>query len=645
MKQAVLSFLLLIVFHSWSQTYNYKTYDWDQEPAKVDLTAEEKKEPAIIIEETRNMEYIMNAANEMERYLFVHRTVYVNEEKAVEDYNKVYLSISNPDNLITFKARTINPDRKIAEMFKGNLISTTEDGNKYMKLAVEGLQKGGILEYFYVQKVSVSYYGTEYVQSKVRKRKVDLSITSAKHLLFYAKTYNGLPEAKDTIINKKHVLSLIAENIPAIDSEPYSAVNAAMGRMEYKYKYNSDKEDNSVFNLTQAGIRYYKGFYTNNAESKKVKKIIADLNLKSLGEEEKIQTVENYIKTQINLITGGEAINLDEVLEKKYGTVDDICKVYLNFYKQLQVKCDLVICSERSDRKFDPDFDGWNFFDDFLIYFPTYKKFICPSKYVYRYGLTPYEYLDNYALFMKEVTLGDIKSATTAMKKIEVKDATDHYDNSLYTISFKTNFEPSIHITRALYGYAAQNIRPYYFYQTEAEQKNMIDQFAKQGEEKAKIMNLQVRNFDLTNNDATKEFIVDYDITSPSFMANTGETFLLNIGLLIGKQSEMYFEKERKLEIDVNNPHRYERTFNIQIPLGYKISNLEALNKNVQLTGSSSEDYAGFISSYEIKDNLLSLVVKEYYNFTTLPASNFEGFKKVINASADFCKITLIITK
>jgi hypothetical protein len=53
----------------------------------------------------------------------------------------------------------------------------------------------------------------------------------------------------------------------------------------------------------------------------------------------------------------------------------------------------------------------------------------------------------------------------------------------------------------------------------------------------------------------------------------------------------------------------------------------------------------GFVSSYKLEGSQLVITVNEYYKYVSYPLGRFEDFRKVINASADFNKITLILEK
>jgi hypothetical protein len=53
----------------------------------------------------------------------------------------------------------------------------------------------------------------------------------------------------------------------------------------------------------------------------------------------------------------------------------------------------------------------------------------------------------------------------------------------------------------------------------------------------------------------------------------------------------------------------------------------------------------GFISSYTIEGNKLVITIHEYYKEINYAKSRAENYRKVINASADFNKVVLVIEK
>ena len=111
---------------------------------------------------------------------------------------------------------------------------------------------------------------------------------------------------------------------------------------------------------------------------------------------------------------------------------------------------------------------------------------------------------------------------------------------------------------------------------------------------------------------------------------------------MIGPQSELYSENKRKLEIENNFNRQYNRTISFKIPAGYAIKNPEALKMDVNCLRDKDKIFA-FASDYAIQGDKLTIKVHETYDSINHPAAGYEDFRKVINAAADFNKITLIL--
>ena len=66
---------------------------------------------------------------------------------------------------------------------------------------------------------------------------------------------------------------------------------------------------------------------------------------------------------------------------------------------------------------------------------------------------------------------------------------------------------------------------------------------------------------------------------------------------------------------------------------------------NVACIDSNGTRSAEFISSYKIEGNKITVTVEENYKKVIYPLAQFEDFRKVINAAADFNKIVVYFEK
>jgi len=92
---------------------------------------------------------------------------------------------------VDIRARTILPGGKVIEVDKQNIKDLKEeDGHMYKIFAMEGLEKGAELEYYYTYKREASYFGRELVQGAFPVLDAQLQILGPERLLFEMKGYN-----------------------------------------------------------------------------------------------------------------------------------------------------------------------------------------------------------------------------------------------------------------------------------------------------------------------------------------------------------------------------------------------------------------------------------------------------------------------
>jgi hypothetical protein len=137
---------------------------------------------------------------------------------------------------------------------------------------------------------------------------------------------------------------------------------------------------------------------------------------------------------------------------------------------------------------------------------------------------------------------------------------------------------------------------------------------------------------------------MDADFTSTHFIEMAGPRILFKVGELIGPQVEMYRDDERMTEVENEFNRGYDRVIKIKIPAGYKIRNPDDAKLNVVYEDNGKQPFL-FISDYTINDKEMVISIKEYYKEIYAPVSRYEDFRKVINAAADFNKVTLVLEK
>ncbi len=628
-----------------SQAYETRSYDLGADTKHATLTAAEQKEPAVILLDKRVYEYLYDKKGDLELYYTAHRHVHINDAAYVDNYNRIYLPVSDPANLLSLRLRSVSKSGKVREMYKGDMKRITEEGNDYLILAIEGLEKDSELEYFYTTKRSVTYFISEWMQSGVYTRHSDFRVISPENLLFEMKSYNGDVVKTDTVISDKNFITVTRDSTPVLDmEEKYIAGNANKIRVEFKLAKNTSGGDMRLFTWADAGNRFYKIMHAEEKTARKeIEKLASTLELKKKKTpEEQIRTFENYMKTTVNNKSDDDNLTIASMLKKHYGSMNQITSLYILMFEYLNIPHEFVITTSRFNASFDPDFDTWNYLDVYLIYFPSTGKYLDPINYAYRYGLISYEYSGNNGLFIKKISIGDVSNGISSVKKIEATDFARNFDNMDVSISFENDMkETKIKMKRDFSGHSDNQIRAAYFYSDAENKEDIVDQLLESSVKDIKTKDAKLINYDLVKDDYDKPLVMESTVTTTALIENAADNVVFAIGMVIGTQLEMYQDHERQSPIDINYPHSYNRVLKVTVPEGYDVKGLEKLNMNIVYDDKG----IGFTSTYTMEGKLLTVTIKEWYKNIELPVSAYDDFKKVINAAADFNKIKLIFTK
>lgn len=650
-KKQFLFFYFLFSF-TLAISSNPEKYDWESNRSKLKLSAADIKSASVVLKDKRVIEYIFDETKNLAIYKTLHKIILVNTSEAIEQYNKVYVGIEDANSLVSIKARSINKSGKVTLLDKNSFkeLNNVENMGAFKIFAIEGLEPGSEIEYIYTVKRGVSLFGREFFQSSNTVKNLEFDIISPKHLEFESKGYNGVFNFQDTIIEDKRFLTLHIDSIPAASDEEYAVYQANLQRVDYKLTYNHEGGRGRLLTWANAAESIFQQTSVfNSAEKSKVKKLVKSQKFASLpNEESKIKAVENYIKSNILLRKGNTSdfILLDKIIANKFADETGIVRLFEAIFSELNIDHRLVLTTNRSDVKFDGKFDTWKFLDNYVYYFPAYDKYLAPTQMEMRYGMIPFYWTHNEGLFIKKVKIGDTETSVSEVKFIPALDSKYSPDNIYADITFSEDLEnATIKVTKKMGGYNAVNFQPYY---TKIEPENLDklhDQLLQFISPDADINNIKVENTDPNKSLIEYPFIISGDLTVTSLIEKAGNKYFFKVGDVIGRQSELYSEKNRVNSVENDFNRVYIRQIKIKIPNGYTFKNLDDIKKNVAFEEENGRKTMGFISTYKVEGDLLIIDIDEHYNDIEFPLSMFEDFRKVINAAADFNKVVLILDK
>lgn len=642
--------------------YNF----WKDSTGLTPLSAEELEAEAIIINDFHIKSFVYNSyfdeysdqfiPNVLHEENLYYQRIRLNNDAAIESYNKVYISNRGGRKVTNLKARAITKDGKIIEFDDSNKkeIENYENLGPFTIFALEGIEVGSEIEFTYtiIEPKLDDIYFRKVVQSNYTKKNVHFEIVAPSNFIFHTKSYNGLPQlVQDTSETENNRYVLATKEVEKFKDEKYSLGDALIQKVEAKLFENTDKNKRNYYSYNNAATDYANYVYSpkdagkSKKELKAIKKLIKTEKFNKISNtRDQIVNIEHYIKSNFQFSDQGKYF-ANDVIETKQYTPFSAVRITALICKALDIDHQVVITSDRFVNTFDPDFETYNYLGTFLIYFPKLDQFIDPTNAFMRLGLIPSNYAYTKGLFLKTIDIGGVMSAFPEIKDIPGTNADVNYDNLVVDLSLNEDLDKvNAHLLHRVNGYSAAHLRPFMTLVDADKKKAILEDRLKQIGEDAIITNIKTENETMNGYMLGKPYLFEGDAEVNSLLENAGNKILLKVGQIIGPQVEMYQDKNRKFGVENVYNHGYNRQINITIPDGYHVTNLGDLNMDYSSSDEKKKTME-FTSKYVLEGNKLNITCNEYYNAIRLPVEQYEEFRTVINAAADFNKITLVLEK
>jgi len=638
--------ILFITCNSIAQTAPfYESYNWEITPS---YQIEESDNDMVAIKDKVVTEFIFEDQNLIEYYL-EHKVLWLNSDDRIEEYTKVYLPIANDASQVVINARIIKKTGEIIVLDKSRILRSEGDetGRDFNYFSIDDVEKGSIIEYYYVIKRRPKFQGAMVdIENDYDKQTVEFDLYAPSNLRFSFKSFNLETTVKkiESFKEKTH-WKFLAKDIKAVNKEDKAPYNAAIGFIMYKLHENTANNAiiTSYNNVAQNLFDFYYSTYS-KLEKKLINKFAKNFKFDDgLRDENKARIIDLFIKENI-YISENDSENLTNVLKTKTANETGVIKLYIALFEKFDVTHEMVLTSNRLQLKFDKDFEATNFLQEFLFYFPASKKYLSPSKFGTRFGFPPPYFMNNFGLFVTGYDINGKRKAFSEVKFIEGIPASLSSDEMLIEVNFNTKdlTKNTIALERKLNGYYAMNLHPFMNLIQPNRINEVIDQYFVQNSDKnAKVLKREFINED-PSLFGVKPFVVKFDISSDYFVEKKGDKYLFKLGDLIGPQMEMQQEKKRILPLEAEFNRSYYRTIKIHIPEGYQISNLEDIIIKNSYTTKDKELFI-FDSYYTLEGNVLTVTADEHYRETFVAPEIFEAYRTVINSAADFNKVTLVL--
>lgn len=631
---------------------------WDEKPDYQQLLKSigDPNQKYVNILDERVLTFDFTEKKELFEDVMYHQQYYLNSPEAIDGLNKIYIPLSATSELLDYNARVISPKGEVRVLSKDELKEATNEGGQTVKFfALSGVELGGVVEFYYKIRREPMITGSVLVlQKKAPTVQSIFRIVSPANFVFKTLSLNGYPEMKpDTANHNEEINVLKAEmhNMPGIKDEKFSNTDAYTMGVLFQLNENRYTGARNIYNYGNASQYIFTALNEEQPKSvaKGLQKILKASNYETApSSREKIFRIEDYVKRNFFFVEegmGGEGLSdLEKILEKKQLNDNGAAKLLYQLYKLAGVEIEIVLSCDRAGLRFDPTFESYVFLDDYLFYFPELKDYLMPSARYLRLGLIPTGSLGNNGLFIKRVSLGGIETGAGEVRPIAAYPAEHTGNNMKVEVGFNESVDMAQIKARVAYsGYYAAVYQPAYTYVEESKIKELNNDIVSGIYANAEGENIVVENPGVENL-MLKPFIISFQTSSSEFVEKAGNKVLFKVGELIGPQAEMYAEGERMFPVDNDFNRLYTRELIVNIPAGYRCKNPEILAMNVT-PFKAAKDQAGFISVYKQEGNKITVSISEYYHELILPKEDYENYRKVINAAADFNKLVLVFEK
>ncbi len=657
MKKAILFIALLMMAwaqHSFAQVQQaeYESYKWEDSP-KLTNTDQDTSNNSVIIFTRYFYEYTYEN-NILFEYKITHKRVKLITHVGIENNNKVYIPLYDADKVVSAKARVIKNDGSVSELKKDEFKEgyDSESGTKYQYFAFEGVEIGCEIEFLFCMKHIPTLNGSIItIQSGLPVLSYQTRYSTPPNLWFKFKSFNGCPDAiYDTTVTDKNIWTIQKDNIPRLKDEESAALEAEKMKYGVKLDRNSATGKKDIYSYGPLAGDIYDRIFNQleSKDSKVIAGVVKDIKPAASDEEAKIREVENYLKT--NYIYD-ETVDPDKTLlakivaNKVYNDFGSV-KLYANIFKNLNIETEIVLTCDRFELKFDKDFECYAFLNKYLLYFPKIKKYLAPADNFTRLGFPDNEYINTYGLFIKSVSMGDYSTGMGKIKFIQGAKYTESLDKLKIKADITNDFsDTKFEIVREMSGYTASYYQPFFdFIKEEDKLKDFSESIIKYIDNEGTIENLTFENKG-GNFLGQKPLIAKATLKSDHFFEKAGNKYLFKAGMLIGPQLELYKKDERKLPLEFPYNHSYERIISFNIPDGYKVSNPDQLKMTETYIRDNNDTTMAFISDYTMENNTVTITIEEYYKEYNYTIAEFEDYRRVANASANFNKVVLVFEK
>jgi hypothetical protein len=595
--------------------------------------------------------------NKVELWECFHIAYKVYDRETLDEVNTFYLPTVKDEDNMDCKGRCIDKDGNVEIRTKNDVEEIKEDGSKSNVLRFMSAKPESIIEFYYIVRREHIRESGSYILNRANYLKaLDFTLIYPKYLKFDLISYNGLPAAIDSTetLSQRHFTFLHAENIAKVHDDPSCFYLAHIPRIEFVLAYNYSTNRMRINTINTVASNFYQNVTSlEKNERSAMKKIASQLNIeKTMPLLQKVQKIENYMKTNFGYLDINTSVlsNLALIKTNKVINSMGLLRAFYYLFTTFNIDFEYILTTDKTNKAFDKTFNGGNFLQESLIYFPQLNQYMSPDYMGLRVGYPAAVLTGQEGAFFKPVTVGKTSSFLTEIRPIPVIPMELNGD----TIDITMQIHPSemcvtANLRRILTGYNAGHIQAELVGLTqqeleEKEMSDMVDHYFGLNTESINVKNAKAFNTQMEDILVTP-LLLTADLKDYYTIRTHNDSLLVTVGAFIGKQSPWEEKQERTLPVERRYTTHYYRTIRIEIPQNYTCTNLKELETAVYDADNTVKANAGFIVETKQEGNYLVIRCAEFYKKVYYPVEEAEKYGRVVQASANFNKATLVFIK
>ena len=589
-----------------------------------------------------------------------HTTIKFITDEYLETY-KLWDKI-DMDELYDLQARVIHPDGSMVYYTKDSIranVKTNDKGKEDTTYALtyQALGVGDILERCLTFRGSFTSSGHYTFRHPSAHLDYEYTMMYPGHLKLDLSLYNSNATIIDTLLDRHgdqkdvstRYIYIHLKDLPSTADQSHAHSMAYFPRLEYSIAFNLARSKNRITSTKGYLQDLYSYMHNLDKNDVKAAKAIAkEIKLtKNMNDEEKVRAIESHIKESYHYANlGGDFFRHISTLQSfHFGSGLAFATLYDQLFKIFKIDHQMVWTTDLEEKVFDKKFEGSNFYSEILYYLPSLDQYLDPCYSSYRIGLPNPSYAGNTGANLQEMTMGKASTYIATYKTIPAVPAVT-FDSMAVNIAVNTaNKTLTGSETRTMGGYLAAIFQTKMKdFELEAEE-SFIEHYLGFGNENVNISGEKYEH-NKPADIAVNPLKLSARFNTADFATFGSKQLEITIGAFIGKQSECKDKGERTLPVEIDYPHNSYRLITLTIPEGYSLGEqYKTLDRAVYDTDDANTAQACFVVKTEVKGNQLLIHCYENYNKVHYEPSEYDGIRRIWDASFEFNKAKVIFSK